>query len=206
MALTQRLVQAVLHKEKPKQYDKSLPGFKSPMLKWNLMELTKLMNLIWKCWIIFTAWGQIRNTENVFADVWFSFYSLGFIFFPPKNTSTTLLYSLWRQRCCLWGWSTHAGTYQQSSGATLSSSACSASRLPCWTLPTVIPWVTFDSMSPKESEEERAKLNLKFFFLLKDIRCPIQSIIKKRFNQNLFFSIFCSVWCLQKDHYPLLMK
>lgn len=166
LALTQRLVQAVLHKEKLEQYDKSLSGFKSPMLKGNLLELTKLMTLIWKCWIIFTGWGQIRNTENVFGNVWFSFYSLGFIFSTPKHmdTSTTLLYSLWRQRCCLWGWSTHAGTFQQSSGGMLSSSACSASRLPCWTLPTVIPWVTFDSISAKASEEERVKLNLKFFF------------------------------------------
>lgn len=99
------------------------------------------------------------------------------------DTSTTFLYSLWRQRCCLWGWSTHAGTYQQSSGGTLSSSACSASRLPCWTLPTVIPWVTFHSISAKASEEERAKLNLKFFFL-----CPIQSIIKKTVSsESLFF-------------------
>lgn len=48
----------------------------------------------------------------------------------------------WPQRCSLWRRSTHAGTCRRSSGAALSSSACSALRRPCWIPPVATRWVT----------------------------------------------------------------
>lgn len=87
----------------------------------------------------------------------FSFLSLClflFLHLPPASSLTVFLFfsvhlpSLWRRRCCLWRWCTHAGTCPQSSGGAPSSSACSVLRLPCWTRPAVTLWVRPPVTSP----------------------------------------------------------
>lgn len=136
------------------------------MFKGNPLELIKLKFYL-KVW-------QIRNTEMCFErfrSVLCSWFHSFFYLRKAKSHAETSkcpglfssVCSLWRQPCCLWGWSTHAETCQQSSGAAPSSSACSAFQLPCWTRPTVTPWVTFYCVSAKVSEEESVKLSLKTY-------------------------------------------